>query len=113
MNHSRRTTVVFSFLLSAVGLLANAGVARADTVTEWNTRACDIVASANIDTPSANRALAIMHTAIYEAVNAITKKYPASALKLNATGGAVRRCSGCRGKQSNARQVSSGEGDRC
>jgi len=87
MNHSRRTTVVFSFLLSAVGLLANAGVARADTVTEWNTRACDIVASANIDTPSANRVLAIMHTAIYEAVNAITKKYPASGLKLNATGG--------------------------
>ena len=88
MKQSRRTTAVFSLLLFAACVLSNAAVVRADSVTEWNARACDLVATTNLDTPSANRALAIMHTAIYEAVNAITKKYPASALKLNATGGA-------------------------
>ena len=87
MKQSRRTTAVFSLLLFAACVLSNAAVVRADSVTEWNVRACDIVATTNIDTPSANRVLAIMHTAIYEAVNAITKKYPASGLKLNATGG--------------------------
>jgi hypothetical protein len=62
--------------------------ANADAVTEWNTRACDIVGGSNIDTPIGNRILAIMHTAIYEAVNGITGKYPAGELRLNATRGA-------------------------
>ena len=61
---------------------------KADAVTEWNARACEIVGGPSIDTPSGNRILAIMHTAIYEAVNAITGKYPAGELRLNATRGA-------------------------
>jgi hypothetical protein len=68
-------------------VLFSISLVRADAVSEWNVRACDIVGGGSIDTPTGNRALAIMHTAIYEAVNAITKKYPASDLKLNATGG--------------------------
>ena len=59
--------------------------ANADSVTEWNTRACDLASPASFDTPSANRIIAIMHTAIYEAVNAITKKYPAGELKIDAS----------------------------
>jgi hypothetical protein len=62
--------------------------AKADAVTEWNARACEIVGAPNIDGPSGNRILAIMHTAIYEAVNAITGKYPPGELRLNATRGA-------------------------
>ena len=65
-----------------------APIAKADAVTEWNVRACEIVGAPNIDTPSGNRILAIMHTAIYEAVNAITGKYPPGELRLNATRGA-------------------------
>ena len=38
--------------------------------------------------PPANRAMAIVNTAVYEAVNAITKRYPAGALKLEAAPGA-------------------------
>ena len=79
-------------LLTAVGVFIGLALAvpstRADSITEWNTRACDLVGSSNLDTPTANRALAMMHTAIYEAVNAITKKYPASDVKLNASRGA-------------------------
>ena len=75
-------------LLVAACILLSVPAVRADAVTEWNVRACDLLAATNnFDTPTANRALAIMHTAIYEAVNAITKKYPASGLKINANGG--------------------------
>jgi hypothetical protein len=76
---------VILFAAAACILLLSSNIVRADTVTEWNTRACDIVVSGTPDTPTANRALAIMHTAIYEAVNAITKKYPAGDVKLNAS----------------------------
>jgi len=81
MNHNRKLSIATFF---AVILLAVSG-AMADAVTEWNARACEIVGGPNIDTPSGNRILAIMHTAIYEAVNGITGKYPAGELRLNAT----------------------------
>ena len=61
---------------------------KADSVTEWNTFACEITAPPSFDTPTANRAMAVMHTAIYNAVNAITKKYPSSGSKLDAPAGA-------------------------
>ena len=38
--------------------------------------------------PPANRAMAIVQTAVYEAVNAITRRYPAGTLKLEAAPGA-------------------------
>src|SRR5215213_2991527 len=84
MNHKSQLSIA-TFL--AVILLAVSD-ARADAVTEWNSRACDIAGGPSIDTPSGNRILAIMHTAIYEAVNGITGKYPAGELRLNATRGA-------------------------
>ena len=88
MLHAEKSAVAAVFVTTL--LLISAATVRADAVTEWNTRACDLVASSNLDTPTANRVLAIMHTAIYEAVNAITKKYPAGDLKLNASrGGSV------------------------
>jgi hypothetical protein len=61
--------------------------AKADAVSEWNVRACDLLGTTTLDTPTGNRVLAIMHTAVFEAVNAITKKYPAGDLRLNASGG--------------------------
>jgi len=72
--------------ISTIALLIfiSASLARADSVTEWNTRACELGAPPNFDTPTANRIIAIMHTAIYEAVNAITKKYPAGDVKIDA-----------------------------
>src|SRR5215207_6970086 len=85
MTHIKKLSVAI-FFLALVFLTPR--FAMADAVSEWNTRACELVGPANVDTPTANRMLAIMHTAIYEAVNAITKKYPASDLKLDATGGA-------------------------
>jgi hypothetical protein len=85
MNYLRIFVVATFF---AFNLLLFHSSAKADAVTEWNTRACELVGAPNIDTPTGNRILAIMHTAIYEAVNAITGKYPPGELRLNATRGA-------------------------
>lgn len=84
MDHTIKlsTVTVFAVILFSVSL------ARADSVTDWNVKACEIAGPASFDTPTANRMLAIMHTAIYEAVNAITKRYPSSDLKLDVPPGA-------------------------
>ncbi len=44
----------------------------ADIVTQWNDTTLDAIRSTNASPPVASRALAIVHTAIYGAVNAIT-----------------------------------------
>lgn len=62
--------------------------AHADVVTDWNVKAGDIVVESKLGTPPANRVLAIVQTSVYEATNAITKRYPASGLKLDAPSGA-------------------------
>lgn len=42
--------------------------ARADAVTEWNVKACDILSEAKLGTPPAVRAMALIQTAVYQAV---------------------------------------------
>src|SRR4030095_12668916 len=86
MNHTgkRRRGVL---LIIVVSILA-APTARADAVTDWNIKAGEIVVAAGMTTPVASRTLAIVHTAVYEAVNAITGRYPDSGLKLKAAAGA-------------------------
>ena len=71
-------------LLAVAASLLAAPTALADVVTDWNVKACEIVVEAKLVPPPANRVLAIVHTAVYEAVNAITKRYPASELALEA-----------------------------
>ena len=74
-----------ALLLSVLSVCVS--IARADAVTDWNIKACEIVADAGLGTPPANRVIAIMHTAVYEAVNAITGKYPAGGLRMDAAKG--------------------------
>ncbi len=74
-------------LIFAASLIASP-MAKADTVCDWNTKAGEIVVTARMGPPPANRAMAIANTAVYEAVNAITKRYPAGALKLEGAPGA-------------------------
>jgi hypothetical protein len=63
-------------------------MAQADVVTDWNVKAGDIVVEARLGPPPDNRVLAIVHTAVYEAINAITRRYPARGLQLEAAPGA-------------------------
>ena len=80
--HTRWASLIFAALLIA------SPRASADAVCDWNIKVGDIVVSAKMGPPPANRAMAIANTAVYEAVNAITKRYPAGALKLDAAPGA-------------------------
>ena len=73
----------------AASLLAGLAVdANADVVTDWNLKAGELVAEAKLGPPPANRVMAIVHAAVYEAVNAVTQRYRASRLQLDAAPGA-------------------------
>jgi hypothetical protein len=69
--------------ISLASLLA-AATATADVVTDWNIAAADITVAAGMGTPPTNRTLAMVQTAVYEAVNAVTKRYPPDRVTLNA-----------------------------
>ncbi len=86
MNHSMKHHQ--SALLFVASLLFVSPMAWADAVTDCNIKACEIIVEAKLGTPPAIRVLAIVHTAVYEAVNAITKRYPAGGLQLEAAPGA-------------------------
>lgn len=87
MNHYTQKHRQIALLVVAASLLT-APMAPADVVTEWNIKAGEIVVEAKLGAPPANRVLAIVHTAVYEAANAITRRYPASGLQLEAAPGA-------------------------
>ncbi len=69
----------------AIALLATGLSVRADAITDCNIEAGKIIMAADMKPPPANRVLAIVHTATYEAVNAITHRYPDDGLMLGAT----------------------------
>jgi len=57
-------------LLAACVLAAAAANTRADVITDWNNKAGEIVGEAKLGTPPANRVMAIVQSAVLEAVNA-------------------------------------------
>src|SRR5215813_4745588 len=80
--HSRLTFVVVT-----VALLA-AALAQADVVTDWSITAGDLASTGKLPPGGAYRVTAVVQTAVYEAVNAITKRYPPERVKLDAAPGA-------------------------
>jgi hypothetical protein len=55
-------------------MLANQAV-HADAVTDWNRTAGDIIVASGMGPLLADRALALVQAAVYEAANAITRRY--------------------------------------
>lgn len=82
MNDTRK----FRWMVLPIALASLLGgqTAAADVVTDWNVTAADITVAAGLGPPPANRTLAMVQTAVYEAVNAITKRYPPDRVTLNA-----------------------------
>ena len=72
------------FVFVAFAVLAGPG-AKADVITEWNARAGRVLVGANSGPGFANCVRAVVQTAVYEAVNAITRRYPESGLGLRAS----------------------------
>jgi hypothetical protein len=66
----RVRTVPRLLLVAAAALLA-LPEARGDAVVDWNVRAGEIVAGARVNPAVANRVMAIMHAAVYEAASAV------------------------------------------
>ena len=79
-------TVAWIGVLTAV-ILAIAPSAHADVITDANARAAEI-ASKHPATPISVRMMAIVQVSVFEAVNAITGRYPASRVKIAAAPGA-------------------------
>lgn len=84
----RTTRLVWMTLLIVAVCLATAPLAMADVVTDWNIVAGDIVVAAKLPPPPAYRVMAMVQTAVYEAVNAVTKRYPSNGVKVEAAPGA-------------------------
>jgi hypothetical protein len=83
----RRSRPAFALVVAMVAGLTGA-MARADVVTEWNAQAGEFVIAANPSPYEANRALAVTQTAVFNAVNAVTRQYPAFLAKEDAAPGA-------------------------
>jgi hypothetical protein len=76
-----------TLLLIATSWLAGS-LAEADVVTDWNITAGDIAVAAKLPPPPTYRIMALVQSAVYEAVNGITKRYPPDRVKLDAAPGA-------------------------
>src|SRR5258706_2670441 len=74
------------WLLAAL-LLASAPGARADVVTDANAKAADVV-SKHPSTPISVRMMAIVQVSVFEAVNAITGRYPRYRVQMTPAPGA-------------------------
>ena len=68
----------FSGITISVALAVAATTVRADVITDWNIKANDLIVAGRVGPPPANRAIAMAQVAVFEAVNAITGRYPPS-----------------------------------
>ncbi len=80
-NHWRRAG-------AAIALAVAATAAQADAITDWSVKAGEIITESKMGTPPAVRATAYINSAVYEAVNAITRRYPAQRVQIDAPAGA-------------------------
>jgi hypothetical protein len=70
--HMKTPTVVALALFTS---LLSGSAARADVVTDWNVAALNAIRAGKTSPPIASRSLAILHIAIYDAVNGITRTH--------------------------------------
>lgn len=63
--------------------------ARADIITDWNVKTADLITESKLGTPPAIRVMAFVQTAAYDAVNAVTRRYPVAASLPDAKGASI------------------------
>jgi hypothetical protein len=64
-----------TFSLIIAGLCLGTNATRADVVTDWNEKAVAFVTSKSMPPPAADRIMAMVHVAMYDAVNSIEHRY--------------------------------------
>lgn len=70
------------YIVRWVAALLVCGAAQADVIVDWNTRADAIAADKRLSPPLQGRGLAMMHVAMFEALNAIDRRYQPYRLNL-------------------------------
>jgi hypothetical protein len=83
----RATTLAAARCFGALIVLSAPFAARADVVTDWNQTAIRATEIAGAPVPVQTRVMAIVHAAIFDAVNAVNPRYAAYAVDLRATQG--------------------------
>jgi hypothetical protein len=73
-----------TFRWAATAVLLAATAARADAVTEWNVTAIRATEAAGAPVPVQTRTMSLVHAAIFDAVNAIERKYAVYAVEARA-----------------------------
>src|SRR5438876_7003698 len=86
MNNAKKHCLM-TLLVVAASWLAGPRV-HADVVTDWSSTAGEIAVAGKLPPGGAYRTVAVVQTAVYEAVNAITKRYPPARVSLQAAPGA-------------------------
>ena len=81
--HAARRALALALL---TGPMLNA---HADVITDWNTKAGDIVVESKLGTPPAVRVMAVAQTAVYSAVSGITQSHPRGAPPAGTQGASV------------------------
>ena len=85
--HNTKKHCLMTLLVVAASWLAGP-LAHADVVTDWSTAAGEIASAGKLPPGGAYRVVAVVQTAVYDAVNAITKRYPPARGPLQAAPGA-------------------------
>src|SRR5262245_59784646 len=81
--------LVASAVLAASLFGAVAFDARADAIIDWNAKSEALITESKLGTPPAIRVMALVQTGAYDAVNAITQRYPDDAVALAAPNASV------------------------
>src|SRR5262245_27125230 len=69
--------------VAAAGLVTSSGPAQSDEISYWNGRAEAIAVEKRLLPPPNARGMAMLHVAMFEAVNTIDRRYAPYKLKLN------------------------------
>ncbi len=83
--------------LLVVALMASPAAVSADVVTDWNELVLDAIRSDKTPPPKASRALAMVHIAVYDAVNAVDGTHEAYLVTTSPPAG-TRACRTCTGR---------------
>ena len=78
------STMKFKILFATALTALSAGAARADVIMDWNAKADAIAAEKQILPAQHSRALSMLHVAMFDAVNAIERRYVPYKLTLSA-----------------------------
>jgi PAP2 superfamily len=81
---SKQAGAMRKFYLAGAIVVASAIGARADVVSDWNAKAEAIAVEKRLLPPPNGRGMAILHVAMFEAVNAVDRRYASYRLKLTA-----------------------------